>query len=207
MDLREICYAYCSQFFFFYQCEILDLQPLVLKFIFSKKATKIDEIFTVVVNVKLTVKIVSIFVAFLENVNFIISLLIISSSFSSRYTLEEDLCLTIVLSRAQNFCINRCKQKRLRILWYPVLAKTNGAKYCKTFKIHTYFIADFPRLNFLYHICKKVFFTNSRQLFLSIFVGANRIIKQLTWALAYVAILVFFDSFQFLLTLFSTILW
>ena len=135
---------------------------------------------------------------------FIISLLIISSSFSSRYTLEEDLCLTIVLSRAQNFCINRCKQKRLRILWYPVLAKnkTNCAKYCETFTIHAYFIADFPRLNFLYHICRKVFFTNSRQLFLSIFVGVDRIIKQLTWGLAYVAILVFFDSFQSLLTLF-----
>ena len=34
---------------------------------FSKKATKIDEIFT---NVKSTVKILSIFVAFLENMNF-----------------------------------------------------------------------------------------------------------------------------------------
>ena len=102
---------------------------------------------------------------------FIIFLLRISSSFSSRYTLEEDLCLTIVLSRAQNFCINRCKQKRLRILWYPVLAKneTNGAKDFETFTIHAYFIADFPRLNFLYHTFKKVFFTNSQQLFLSIF--------------------------------------
>ena len=40
---------------------------------FSKKATKIDEIFTVVnvVNVKSLVKISSIFVAFLENMNFI----------------------------------------------------------------------------------------------------------------------------------------
>ena len=41
---------------------------------FSKKAIKFDEIFTViwhyVVNVKLTVKISSIFVAFLENMNF-----------------------------------------------------------------------------------------------------------------------------------------
>ena len=42
---------------------------------FSKKATKIDEIFTVnltfyVVSVKATVKILSIFVAFLENMNF-----------------------------------------------------------------------------------------------------------------------------------------
>ena len=41
---------------------------------FSKKATKIDEIFTVdlnyVVNVKSRVKISSIFVAFLENMNF-----------------------------------------------------------------------------------------------------------------------------------------
>ena len=36
---------------------------------FSKKATKIDEIFTVV-SVKLMVKILSIFVAFLENTNF-----------------------------------------------------------------------------------------------------------------------------------------
>ena len=46
-----------------------------LKFMFSKKATKIDEIFTVdltlyVVNVKSTVKISSVFVAFLENMNF-----------------------------------------------------------------------------------------------------------------------------------------
>ena len=41
---------------------------------FSKKATKIDEIFnvdlTVTTTVKLTVKILSIFVAFSENVNF-----------------------------------------------------------------------------------------------------------------------------------------
>jgi hypothetical protein len=41
---------------------------------FSKKATKIDEIFTsiwhYVVSVKLTVKISSIFVAFLEKMNF-----------------------------------------------------------------------------------------------------------------------------------------
>ena len=40
-----------------------------LKFMFSKKATKIDAIFTV----KLTVKILSIFVAFLENVNLTLS--------------------------------------------------------------------------------------------------------------------------------------
>jgi hypothetical protein len=40
---------------------------------FSKKATKIDKIFTIsryIVIVKLTVKILSIFVAFLENMNF-----------------------------------------------------------------------------------------------------------------------------------------
>ena len=48
-----------------------------LKFMFSKKATKIVEIFTVdltvttyISTVKLTVKILSIFVAFSENVNF-----------------------------------------------------------------------------------------------------------------------------------------
>ena len=46
-----------------------------LKFMFSKKATKIDEIFTLliwhyVVCVKTTVKILSILVAFLENTNF-----------------------------------------------------------------------------------------------------------------------------------------
>jgi hypothetical protein len=40
----------------------------VLKFTFSNKATKFDEIFTV--NFTLTVKILSIFVAFLENMNF-----------------------------------------------------------------------------------------------------------------------------------------
>ena len=44
-----------------------------LKFVFSKKATKIDEIFTVdltLCSVKSMVKISSIFVAFLENMNF-----------------------------------------------------------------------------------------------------------------------------------------
>ena len=42
-----------------------------IKFMFSKKATKIDEIFTVnVVSVKSRVKISSIFVALLENTNF-----------------------------------------------------------------------------------------------------------------------------------------
>ena len=49
----------------------------MIKFVFSKKATKIDEIFVVdltltkyVHNVKSTVKISLIFVAFLENLNF-----------------------------------------------------------------------------------------------------------------------------------------
>ena len=46
----------------------------MLKFMFSKKAKKIDKIFTVdltfTVKVKSTVKISSIFVAFLENTNF-----------------------------------------------------------------------------------------------------------------------------------------
>ena len=48
----------------------------VIKFIFSKKATRIDEIYTVDLklyvcsSVKLAVKISSIFVAFLENMNF-----------------------------------------------------------------------------------------------------------------------------------------
>ena len=44
-----------------------------MNFHFSKKATKIDEIFIVdltLTNVKWTVKILSIFVAFLENMNF-----------------------------------------------------------------------------------------------------------------------------------------
>ena len=48
-----------------------------VKFVFSKKATKIDEIFTVdmtlnnyICNVKSTVKISSNFVAFLENMDF-----------------------------------------------------------------------------------------------------------------------------------------
>ena len=46
-----------------------------LKFMFSKKATKIDEIFTVDLTlcskcIKWTVKISSIFVAFLENTDF-----------------------------------------------------------------------------------------------------------------------------------------
>ena len=47
----------------------------LLKFMFSEKATKIDKIFTVnlivLVTIKLTVKMSSIFVAFLENTNFI----------------------------------------------------------------------------------------------------------------------------------------
>ena len=42
---------------------------ITVKFVFSKKATKIDKIFTI--NLTLTtVKISSIFVAFLENMNF-----------------------------------------------------------------------------------------------------------------------------------------
>ena len=46
---------------------------IVLKFMFSKKATKIDKIFTVDLthNIKSMVKIFSNFVAFLENMNFI----------------------------------------------------------------------------------------------------------------------------------------
>ena len=53
---------------------INDIQVSMVKFMFSKKATKIDKIFTIdlkvciyVVSVKLLVKISSIFVAFLEN--------------------------------------------------------------------------------------------------------------------------------------------
>ena len=46
----------------------------MVKFIFFKKATKIDEIFTLIWrllhSIKATVKISSIFVAFLENMNF-----------------------------------------------------------------------------------------------------------------------------------------
>ena len=58
--------------------EDLTSQDLLgIKLMFSKKATKIDKIFTMdltlmyLVNVKSTVKILSIFVAFLENMNFI----------------------------------------------------------------------------------------------------------------------------------------
>ena len=47
---------------------------MLVKFAFSRKATKIDKIFTVDltvhVSVKLTVRILSNFVAFLENTNF-----------------------------------------------------------------------------------------------------------------------------------------
>ena len=54
--------------------QIENVKSLVLKFVFSKKATKIDEIFTInwhyVVIVKLTVKISSVCSAFLENMNF-----------------------------------------------------------------------------------------------------------------------------------------
>ena len=52
-----------------------DWNRVNLKFMFFKKATKFDDIFTIdlryVVSVKSTVKISSIFVAFLENMNFI----------------------------------------------------------------------------------------------------------------------------------------
>ena len=48
------------------------LDELQVKFMFSKKATKSDEtIWRLLNTVKLTVKILSIFVAFSENVNFI----------------------------------------------------------------------------------------------------------------------------------------
>ena len=53
-----------------------EIQLFVLMFMFSKKATEIDEIFTVdltlqlLQNVKSTVKILSISVAFLENMKF-----------------------------------------------------------------------------------------------------------------------------------------
>ena len=54
------------------------LSEHMLKFIFSKKATKIDKIFTVdrrlLHSLKLTVKISSIFVTFLENMNFILGI-------------------------------------------------------------------------------------------------------------------------------------
>ena len=48
----------------------LDRFLTTLKFMFSKKATTIDEIFTVNLTFKSMVKISSIFVAFLENMNF-----------------------------------------------------------------------------------------------------------------------------------------
>ena len=51
---------------------VFDVKYYILKFMFSKKATKIDEIFTVDLTlcVKLVLKISSIFVVFLENMNF-----------------------------------------------------------------------------------------------------------------------------------------
>ena len=56
-----------------------------LKFMFSKKATKIDEILTVTLTlfVKSTVKILSIFVAFLENTNFIFLLQLLNVKFTT----------------------------------------------------------------------------------------------------------------------------
>ena len=52
-----------------------NLSLSLIKFMFSKKVTKIDKIFTInltltIVNVKSTVKISSFFMAFLENMNF-----------------------------------------------------------------------------------------------------------------------------------------
>ena len=48
----------------------VEIHCAIVKFMFSKKATKIDE---TLLNVKSTVKILSIFVAFLENMNFTIA--------------------------------------------------------------------------------------------------------------------------------------
>ena len=57
--------------------EISSKDIFIVKFMFSKKATKNDKfspsIWRYVVNVKSTVKISSIFVAFLENMNFMAS--------------------------------------------------------------------------------------------------------------------------------------
>ena len=70
----EQSYGYSSKKFHVYKN--IFLSPIsektckISEFMFSKKATKIDEIFTYVVSVKSTVKILSIFVAFLENTNF-----------------------------------------------------------------------------------------------------------------------------------------
>ena len=55
------------------QINLLCWEGFMVKFMFSKKATKIDEIFTIwnlLHNVNSTVKILSIFVAFSETVNF-----------------------------------------------------------------------------------------------------------------------------------------
>ena len=67
----------CRQYFDFVGKIGLQTLDPILKFMFSKKATKNDQIFTAlaiwhyVVSVKSNVKISSIFVAFLENTNFI----------------------------------------------------------------------------------------------------------------------------------------
>ena len=68
----------------------------VLKFIFFKMATKIDQIFTVnltftIVSVKSTVKIFSILVAFLENMNF--------KNMSAEIAAKNILCKFVVCGR------------------------------------------------------------------------------------------------------------
>ena len=60
---------FMKSFFDFVFNTILYIYLDNFKFIFSKKATKIDQIFTYLVNVKSTVKTFSFFLAFLENIN------------------------------------------------------------------------------------------------------------------------------------------
>ena len=71
MDADNSFYVKSIATFFGY---IISILAIVLKFMFSKEATQIDEIFnvdlTVTTTVNSTMKILSIFVAFLENKNF-----------------------------------------------------------------------------------------------------------------------------------------
>jgi hypothetical protein len=71
-DMLEVSELFSMTLIAKFSILVYKTRATMLKFMFSKKATKIDEIFTVDLTLTTsTVKISSVFVAFLENTNFI----------------------------------------------------------------------------------------------------------------------------------------
>ena len=108
----------------------MNLNFLTLKFMFSKKATKIDEIFTVDLtlhNVKSTMKLSSFFVAFSENKTWTLNPYSLQPKFISQSQLDPKYPKTLVLCRKNGWIMENHELETSYSTYLPKLA--NYLKY------------------------------------------------------------------------------